>query len=92
MLCASCKKKAAIIFVNEPTKTDKDRMVGYCYNCAKEKGNHKRQYKACQLDVCVGFQHTSFIAETRIHHALNTHGGACDHCIMKACHVSSLPS
>ncbi len=38
MLCANCKKNPATIFINEPTKEDKNHLVGYCYNCAKEKG------------------------------------------------------
>ena len=38
MLCSNCKKNPATIFINEPTKEDKNRLVGYCYNCAKEKG------------------------------------------------------
>ena len=38
MLCANCKKRAAVVFINEPTKEDKNHMVGYCYKCAKEKG------------------------------------------------------
>ncbi len=38
MLCSNCKKHPATIFINEPTKEDKNHLVGYCYNCAKEKG------------------------------------------------------
>ncbi len=38
MLCSNCKKNPATIFINEPTKEDKNHLVGYCYNCAKEKG------------------------------------------------------
>ncbi len=38
MLCSKCKKHPATIFINEPTKEDKNHLVGYCYNCAKEKG------------------------------------------------------
>ena len=38
MLCSNCKKHPATIFINEPTKEDKNNLVGYCINCAKEKG------------------------------------------------------
>ena len=38
MLCSKCKKNQATIFINEPTKEDKNNLVGYCNNCAKEKG------------------------------------------------------
>ena len=38
MLCSNCKKHPATIFINEPTKEDKNNLVGYCANCAKEKG------------------------------------------------------
>ena len=38
MLCSNCKKHPATIFINEPTKEDKNNLVGYCTNCAKEKG------------------------------------------------------
>ena len=38
MLCSNCKKHEATIFINEPTKEDKNHLVGYCVNCAKEKG------------------------------------------------------
>ena len=38
MLCSNCKKNEATIFINEPTKEDKNHLVGYCTSCAKEKG------------------------------------------------------
>ena len=38
MLCSKCKKNQATIFINEPTKEDKNHLVGYCNSCAKEKG------------------------------------------------------
>ena len=38
MLCSKCKKHPATIFINEPTKEDKNHLVGYCNICAKEKG------------------------------------------------------
>ena len=38
MLCSKCKKNQATIFINEPTKDDPNHLVGYCNNCAKEKG------------------------------------------------------
>ena len=38
MLCSKCKKNQATIFINEPTKDDPNHLVGYCNNCAKDKG------------------------------------------------------
>ena len=38
MLCSKCNKREATIFINEPTKEDKNHLVGYCNVCAKEKG------------------------------------------------------
>ena len=38
MLCSVCKKEEAVIFINSPTKEKPNNVVGYCLNCAKEKG------------------------------------------------------
>ncbi len=38
MLCSKCNKNQATIFINEPTENDPKKLVGYCKNCAKEKG------------------------------------------------------
>lgn len=38
MLCSKCKKNQATIFINEPTKDDPNHLVGYCNNCARDKG------------------------------------------------------
>jgi len=38
MLCSKCKKNQATIYINEPTKDDPNHLVGYCNNCAKDKG------------------------------------------------------
>ena len=38
MLCSKCNKREATIYINEPTKEDKNNLVGYCNVCAKEKG------------------------------------------------------
>ena len=38
MLCSKCNKNQATIFINEPTKDDPKKLVGYCKSCAKEKG------------------------------------------------------
>ena len=38
MLCSKCNKNVAVVFINEPTKDNKNHLNGYCYNCAKEKG------------------------------------------------------
>ena len=36
MLCSVCKKEQAIIFVHD--SKDPNSSIGYCLNCAKEKG------------------------------------------------------
>ena len=38
MLCSKCNKNQATIFINEPTSDDPKKLIGYCKNCAKEKG------------------------------------------------------
>ncbi len=38
MLCSICKKNTAIIFFNKENSNSEDKLEGYCYNCAKEKG------------------------------------------------------
>ena len=38
MLCSICKKNTAIIFVSKENSNSEDKLEGYCYNCAKEKG------------------------------------------------------
>ena len=36
MLCSICKKEQAVIFVHD--SKDPNHSIGYCLNCAKEKG------------------------------------------------------
>ena len=38
MLCSKCKKNKATIFINEPTEDDPNHLVGYCNDCARDKG------------------------------------------------------
>ncbi len=38
MLCSVCKKNTAIIFVSKKDSNKEDKLEGFCYNCAKEKG------------------------------------------------------
>lgn len=38
MLCSICNKNTAIIFVNSKNDKGEDKLEGFCYNCAKEKG------------------------------------------------------
>ena len=38
MLCSICKKAEATIFVSNPTKDNPHNTIGYCANCAKERG------------------------------------------------------
>ncbi len=38
MLCSKCKKNKATIFINEPLPDDPNHLVGYCNDCARDKG------------------------------------------------------
>ena len=38
MLCSICKKNTAVIFSNRKDENGKIERIGYCYECAKEKG------------------------------------------------------
>ena len=38
MLCSVCNKKQAVIFVHDSNDKDPSHSVGYCIDCAKEKG------------------------------------------------------
>ena len=38
MLCSVCNKNVAIIFTNKPSSDNSNKLVGYCYNCAKKQG------------------------------------------------------
>ena len=38
MLCSICNKKPAVVFVNKQDENGNSKVVGYCADCAKEKG------------------------------------------------------
>lgn len=38
MLCSICNKKRAVIFTEDPNSVDSHKLIGYCEDCAKEKG------------------------------------------------------
>ena len=38
MLCSVCKKEQAVIFIHEQNDKDSKHTIGYCLNCAREKG------------------------------------------------------
>ena len=38
MLCSVCNKNVAIIFTNKPSSDNPNKLIGYCYNCAKKQG------------------------------------------------------
>ena len=53
MLCSVCKKNTAIIFVNKKDGND-DKLEGFCYNCAKEKGINPLDVLAKQSEILEG--------------------------------------
>ena len=38
MICSVCNKKKAVIFTEDPNSPDPHKLIGYCADCAKEKG------------------------------------------------------
>ena len=38
MICSICNKKKAVIFTEDPNSPDPHKLIGYCEDCAKEKG------------------------------------------------------
>ncbi len=54
MLCSICKKNTAIIFVSKENSNSEDKLEGYCYNCAKEKGINPLEVLAKQSTVLEG--------------------------------------
>ena len=38
MLCSICNKKKAVIFTEDPNSPDPHKLIGYCADCAREKG------------------------------------------------------
>ena len=54
MLCSVCKKNTAIIFTNKISDEKPNEMIGYCYNCAKEKGINPLEVMAKQATIIEG--------------------------------------
>lgn len=54
MLCSVCKKNTAIIFVNKQGDNGEDKLEGFCYNCAKEKGINPMEVLAKQSTILDG--------------------------------------
>ena len=54
MLCSICKKNPAIIFVNNKEDNGEDKLDGFCYNCAKEKGINPLEVLANQSNILDG--------------------------------------
>lgn len=54
MLCSVCKKNTAIIFVNKQNDNGEDKLEGFCYNCAKEKGINPMEVLAKQSTILDG--------------------------------------
>ncbi len=54
MLCSVCKKNTAIIFTNKISEDKPNEMVGYCYNCAKQKGINPLDVMAKQATILEG--------------------------------------
>ena len=38
MLCSICNKNTAVVFMNNPTAENPNKVTGICYDCAKKKG------------------------------------------------------
>ena len=54
MLCSICKKNPAIIFVNNKDDNGEDKLDGFCYNCAKEKGINPLEVLSNQSNILEG--------------------------------------
>lgn len=54
MLCSVCKKNTAIIFVNGKDDSGEDKLEGFCYNCAKEKGINPLEVLSKQSSILEG--------------------------------------
>ncbi len=54
MLCSVCKKNTAIIFFNEKNDKGEDKLEGFCYNCAKEKGINPLEVLSNQSNILEG--------------------------------------
>ena len=50
MLCSSCNKNVAVIFINK-VENGKSSLEGLCYNCAKEKGINPLEVLAKQSNL-----------------------------------------
>lgn len=54
MLCSICKKNTAIIFINSKNNNGEDKLEGFCYNCAKEKGINPLEVLSKQSTILEG--------------------------------------
>lgn len=54
MLCSVCNKNTAIIFVNSKNDKGEDKLEGFCYNCAKEKGINPLEVLSKQSTILEG--------------------------------------
>ena len=54
MLCSVCRKNTAIIFFNEKNDKGEDKLEGFCYNCAKEKGINPLEVLSNQANILDG--------------------------------------
>ncbi len=54
MLCSICKKNPAIIFINNKDDNGEDKLDGFCYNCAKEKGINPLEVLTSQSNILDG--------------------------------------
>ena len=50
MLCSECNKNPAILFYNK-IENAKEKLEGYCYDCAKKKGINPTEVLAKQNDL-----------------------------------------
>lgn len=54
MLCSVCNKNTAIIFINSKNDKGEDKLEGFCYNCAKEKGINPLEVLSKQSSILEG--------------------------------------
>lgn len=54
MLCSVCNKNTAIIFVNGKNDNGEDKLEGFCYNCAKQKGINPLEVLSKQSTILEG--------------------------------------
>ena len=51
MLCSICNKKKAVIFTEDPNSPDPHKLIGYCEDCAKEKGVANPNKSSNNIDI-----------------------------------------